>query len=83
MLLIPTSENKNLKISDTLRWCNIHIVFPQSVRMAADVKDRETPKHTEILLTFRHRASSIRGQAFRYSLENAFYIFNQQIYFII
>jgi len=23
------------------------------------------------------------GQAFRYSLENAFYIFNQQIYFII
>ena len=33
-------------------------------------------------LTFRHRASSI-GQAFRYSPENAFYIFNQQIYFII
>jgi len=23
------------------------------------------------------------GQAFRYSLDNAFYIFNQQIYFII
>ena len=35
------------------------------------------------LLTFRHRASSILGQAFRYSPENAFYIFNQQIYFII
>ena len=34
-------------------------------------------------LTFRHRASSILGQAFRYSPENAFYIFNQQIYFII
>ena len=34
-------------------------------------------------LTFRHRVSSILGQAFRYSLENAFYIFNQQIYFII
>ena len=33
-------------------------------------------------LTFRHRASYI-GQAFRYSPENAFYIFNQQIYFII
>ena len=33
-------------------------------------------------LTFRHRAS-ILGQAFRYSPENAFYIFNQQIYFII
>ena len=33
-------------------------------------------------LTFRHRASCIQGQAFCYSPENAFYIFNQQIYFI-
>ena len=33
-------------------------------------------------LTFRHRASCILGQAFHYSLENAFYIFNQQTYFI-
>ena len=36
-----------------------------------------------LYLTFRHRASSILGQAFHYSPENAFYIFNQQIYFII
>jgi len=35
------------------------------------------------LLTFRHRASCILGQAFRYSPENAFCIFNQQIYLII
>ena len=34
-------------------------------------------------LTFMHRASCILGQAFHYSPENAFYIFNQQIYFII
>ena len=34
-------------------------------------------------LTFRHRASCIQGQAFRYTPENAFYIFNQQMYFII
>ena len=34
-------------------------------------------------LTFRHRASCLLGQAFHYSPENAFYIFNQQIYFII
>ena len=34
-------------------------------------------------LNFRHRASCIQGQAFRYSPENAFYIFNQQIYFIV
>ena len=31
-------------------------------------------------LNFRHRASCILGQAFHYSPENAFYIFNQQIY---
>ena len=31
-------------------------------------------------LTFRHRASCILGQAFHYSPENAFYIFNQHIY---
>ena len=35
------------------------------------------------ILTFRHRASSILGQAFHYSTENSFYICNQQIYFII
>ena len=34
-------------------------------------------------LTFRHRASCILGQSFHYSPENALYIFNQQIYFII
>ena len=34
-------------------------------------------------LTFRHRASCILGQAFQYSPENAFYIFNRQIHFII
>ena len=34
-------------------------------------------------LTFRHRVSCILGQAFHYAPENAFYIFNQQIYFII
>ena len=34
-------------------------------------------------LNFRHRASCILGQAFHYSPENAFYTFNQQIYFII
>ena len=35
------------------------------------------------VLTFRHRSYCILGQAFHYSPENAFYIFNQQIYFII
>ena len=34
-------------------------------------------------LTFRQRASCILGQAFSYTPQNAFYIFNQQIYFII
>ena len=34
-------------------------------------------------LTFRDCASCILGQAFHCSTENAFHIFNQQIYFII
>ena len=42
----------------------------------------KSPK-TQIYLNFRHRASCILGQVFHYSPENAFYIFNQQIYFII
>ena len=41
------------------------------------------PRCWRLGLTFRHRAFSILGQAFHYSPENAFYIFNQQIYFII
>ena len=36
-----------------------------------------------LTLIFRHRASCILGQAFHYAPENAFYIFNQQIYFIV
>ena len=36
-----------------------------------------------IHLTFRYRASCILGQALHYSPENAFYIFNRQIYLII
>ena len=42
--------------------------------------------HTDVAnspLNFRQRASCILWQAFHYSPENAFYIFNQQIYFII
>ena len=35
------------------------------------------------VLICRHRASCILGEAFHCSPENAFYIFNQQIYFII
>jgi len=36
-----------------------------------------------VRLTIRHCASCILGQAFHYSPENAFYIFNQQIFFFI
>ena len=49
------------------------------------VSTQRTAPYEQVLLTFRHRASCIhvQGQAFHYSPENAFYIFNQQIYFII
>jgi len=47
------------------------------------VKGDSNPQDQLAQLNFMHRASCILGQEFRYSPENAFYIFNQQIYFII
>ena len=56
-----------------------------SYRRMSQFPDTHTHTHTHkhTSLTFRHRASCILEQAFRYTPENAFYIFNQQIYFII
>ena len=60
------------------------------VKVRADISQcfRATPVrarcgHEQMPLTFRHRASCILGEAFHYSPQNAFYIFNQWIYFII
>ena len=61
----------NLNIHVRMSEANRALTLPILVRLVA------------FPLTFRHRASCILGQAFRYSPENAFYIFNQQIYFII
>ena len=49
------------------------------------VEKENVSRHSAYIrrLTFRHGAFSILGQAFRYSPENALYIFNQQIHFII
>ena len=63
--------------------CTIHLIMQYTEPVSEWSCWRmfiETWPHSE--LTFRHRASSIQGQAFRYTSENAFYIFNQQIYFI-
>ena len=54
-------------------WSNNQFVFRETAPQWA---------HHSLALTIRHRASCILGQAFHYSPENAFYIFNQQIYFI-
>ena len=48
-----------------------------------DSSPKPYPLSERSILTFRHRASCILGQAFHYSPGNAFYIFSQQIYFII
>ena len=58
--------------------------FGTIIKPAAGTKQTALiPTPHRFILTFRNRASSILGQAFHYSPENAFYIFNQQIYFII
>ena len=54
--------------------------------MLSDADDTQQTAHQYSCLyhlNFRHRASCFIGQAFRYSPAKAFYIFNQQIYFII
>ena len=58
--------------------------FPQSSAFS-ETRERWIERYlwSVTSLTFRYRASCILGQAFHYSPENAFYIFNQQIYFII
>ena len=48
-----------------------------------DITGRSECPDNRLPLTFRHRASCILGHVFHCSPENAFYIFNQQIYFII
>ena len=58
-----------LLVTDKLQW---H--WPVHCHKCDEVDER---------LNFRHRASCILGQAFHYSPENAFYLFNLQIYFII
>ena len=62
-------------ICSTSRWQdNIKVLL----------KRRKLAVIIDVSLTFRHRACVLCiGQAFHYSSENAFYIFNQQIYFII
>jgi hypothetical protein len=53
------------------------------VKIKKKEKKKNASNSSEFNLTFRHRASCVLGPAFHYSPENAFYIFNQQIYFII
>ena len=70
-----------LKHSSNLPYRNVCVLhFPQA---PAQVYYQDILDIAIVLLTFRHRASCILGQAFHYFPENASYLFNQQIYFII
>ena len=70
-----TNKRRRTSDSEALRT---QIAVRLTQADAADANWIRTSK-----LTFRHRASCILGQAFHYSPKKAFYIFNQQIYFII
>ena len=66
------------------KQCTYNIIlWHVHVAMIAMEMQQYIPFLLLFTLTFRHCASCILGQAFHYSPENAFYIFNQQIYFII
>ena len=80
-LLFLSSGQRNFRIDDikitTARTSVILIHTPPLTDRCVFMEIQIHP------LTFRHRASCILGQAFHCSPEKAFYIFNQQIYFII
>ena len=73
------------KLDDNRSYRGFWHIRKERSNKAADILLTPIKWHavTVPVLTFRHRASCIVGQAFHYSPENALYIFNQQIYFII
>ena len=78
-LVVTKSEAMSRRCLDGLRKTTMILI--QDIR--CPVRYLPTRTSSANRLTFRHRASCILGQAFHYSPENAFYVFNQQIYFII
>ena len=68
------ASSSMIPVMQNQQKCNLTSVKVQQMLSSSTVMRR---------LTFRHRVSCIMGQAFRYSPENASYIFNQQIYFIM
>ena len=73
-----------LFVTSCLFLTNYHLSLPTIIPTCMWVSSWVvTHKPNVVCLTFRHCASCILGQAFHFSPENAFYIFNQQIYFII
>ena len=78
---ITSCQTRNMECQRSSRRA-----FPVSripIQQCAVTSHSQNTVRRSSALTFRHRASSILGQAFRCSTESAFYIFNQQIYFII
>ena len=78
--------NRNLRRQNVARRSYRGSFRPLRVKekgaCAAEAEERQTViterNLSKDVLTFRHRASCILGQAFYYSPENDFYIFNQK-----
>ena len=84
-LCICGTNYRKMGVTLFFRKCFQHYIsrYASILISYTDVFLNTALENSPICLTFRHRASCIYGQAFHYSSENAFYIFNQQIYFII
>ena len=78
--VLPRNFRNASSFTDSCK-CSPSVKYVSSANLLC--KDVDITTKLTASLTFRHRASCILGQAFHYSPENAFYIFNQQIYFII
>ena len=71
----PAADLKQVSYMQCQRFCSV-VRLTHSDTLPPNV-------NLSLCLTFRHRESCILGQAFHYCPENAFYVFNQPIYFII
>ena len=76
---VPYSSRSFTKLAQQYDFITIIIII---IRQQFGL-DRPVSASSPSLFNFQVPCVLYIGQAFRYSPENAFYVFNQQIYFII
>jgi len=77
MFMICHGSNSQLHVLAATKLVNNRT----ACKILRDIRNSKQSSELSAILNFRRRGFCILGQAFHYSPQNAFYIFNQQIYF--